>query len=292
MNWHAIIPTDWRGWTEVLILWLGLYNAWRSLRGTRGAKVLTGLVSVLFFIVVVSGFLELPVLGWMFRNFSTALLFMFIVIFQPEIRRALAALGTNQLFSTATGTKEIVEQVAETTFDLANRQLGALIAIERDVNLTSFGETGQEIDCKFSQPLVTSLFFPKTPLHDGGIIVRGDRLLYAACTFPVIQRPDLDRTLGMRHRAALGLTDESDAVVVVVSEETGTVSICFRGRLERDFDPESFKRRLSELLLLDKNEKARATPHASLAGQAAESPAGSARVGGSPKEHRSDRLAF
>ncbi len=292
MNWNAIIPMDWRGWIEVAILWLGLYYSWRSLRGTRGAKVLTGLVSILFFIVVVSGFLELPVLGWMFRNFSTALLFMFIVIFQPEIRRALAALGTNKLFATATSTREIVEQVAEAAFDLANRQFGALIAIERDVNLTPVGETGEEIDCKFSPALVITMFFPKTPLHDGGVILRGDRLLYAGCTFPVIQRPDLDRTLGMRHRAALGLTDESDAIAVVVSEETGTVSLCHRGRLERNFDPESFKRRLGELLLLDKHEKARATSHASLAGQTAEPAAGDAGLGGGTQEHRSDRLAF
>lgn len=292
MNWHAVIPMDWRGWFEVLILWLGLYYAWRSLRGTRGAKVLTGLVSILFFIVVVSGFFELPVLGWMFRNFSTALLFMFIVIFQPEIRRALAALGTNRLFATATSTREIVEQISDSVFELSSRQFGALIAIERDVNLSPVGETGQEIDCKFSPELVTTIFFPKTPLHDGGLILRGDRVMYAACIFPVIQRSDLDRALGMRHRAAMGLTDESDAIAIVVSEETGTVSICHRGRLERNFDPESFKRRLGELLLLDKNEKNPTTHNAPLAGEAAEPPAGAARVGGGAQEHRSDRLAF
>lgn len=292
MNWHAFLPMDWRGWIEVCILWLALYYAWRSLRGTRGAKVLTGLVSLLFFMIVVSGLLELPVLGWMFRNFSTALLFMFIVIFQPEIRRALAALGTNRLFATATHTREIVEQVAEAAFDLANRQFGALIAIERDVNLTPVGETGQEIDCKFSPALLTTMFFPKTPLHDGGVILRGDRVLYAGCTFPVIQRPDLDRTLGMRHRAALGLADESDAIIVVVSEETGTVSLCHRGRLERNFDPESFKRRLGELLLLDKNEKNPATRDASLAGETAEPAAGAADLGGRAPDHRTDRLAF
>lgn len=292
MRWEMFIPMNWRGWIEVFVLWLALYYAWRSLRGTRGAKVLTGLISLIFFTVVVSSLLELPVLGWMFRNFSTALLFMFIVIFQPEIRRALAALGTNKLFATATSTREIVEQLAEAAFDLSSRQFGALIAIERDVNLTPVGETGEEIDCKFSPALVTTIFFPKTPLHDGGVILRGDRLLYAACIFPVIQRPDLDRTLGMRHRAALGLTDESDAIAVVVSEETGTVSICHRGRLERNFDPESFKRRLGELLLLDKNEKNSATRDTSLAGESAEPAAGSAGLGRGTQEHRGDRLAF
>lgn len=294
MTWSDFLPADWRGWFEVVILWFGLYYAWRSLRGTRGAKVMTGMVSVLVALMMLSSFFELPVLSWVFRSFSTALIFIFIVIFQPEIRRALAALGTHQLFSTATGTQEVVEQLAEATFDLANHQLGALIAVERDVNLTPFGETGQEIDCKFSPALVTTIFYAKTPLHDGGLIVRGDRILCAACTFPVIQRPDLDRTLGMRHRAALGLSDESDAIVIVVSEETGVVSICHRGVLERNFDPESLKRRLGELLLLDKNEKGASAAHASLAGQTAHSTSRASSVGGGKKESesRSDRLAF
>jgi diadenylate cyclase len=292
MSWRDLLPMDWRACLEVLILWLGLYNAWRSLRGTRGAKVLTGLVSVIFGVAVVSGFFDLPVLSWMFRNFSTALLFMFIVLFQPEIRRALAALGTNRLFAQATGTREIVAHLSDATFDLANRQLGALIAIERDVNLAAFGESGEEVDCKFSPAVVTTIFFPKTPLHDGGVILRGDRLLYAGCTFPVSQRLDLDRSLGMRHRAALGLSDESDAVVIVVSEETGVVSICHRGSIERNFDPESFKHRLAEVLLLEKHEKARATRDSSLASKAAHPPARSDAVGGGTEEHRSDRLAF
>ncbi|MEQ1859047.1 MAG: diadenylate cyclase CdaA [Chthoniobacteraceae bacterium] len=292
MSWSTFLPTDWRGALEVAILWAGLYGAWRSLRGTRGARVLTGLVSVLFAMMLVSGFFDLPVLGWVFRNLSTALLFMFIVIFQPEIRRALAALGTHQLFARAAGTTEFVEQITEATFELANRQLGALIALERDINLAPFGESGQEIDCKLSPALLTTIFFHKTPLHDGGVIIRGDRLLFASCTFPVIQRPDLDRTFGMRHRAALGLSDESDAIVVVVSEETGVVSICHHGKLERNFDPESFRRRLSELLLLDKNEKTTPADHKTLAGKTADAPARPAAVGRGAQEPRSDRLAF
>jgi diadenylate cyclase len=292
MSWDDILPVSWRGWLEIVILWIGIYHAWRSLRGTRGAKVLTGLVSIIFGVAVVSGFFELPVLSWMFRNFSTALLFTLIVLFQPEIRRALAALGTNRLFATASGTREFADQLTEATFELANRQLGALIAVERDVNLGPFGESGEEIDCKFSPALVTTIFYPKTPLHDGGVIIRGDRVLFAGCTFPVIQRPDLDRALGMRHRAALGLSDESDAVVVVVSEETGVVSVCYRGSIERNFDPESLKRRLGELLLLEKNEKARPTRDASLAGKTAQSRTRTSPVGSSSEEHRSDRLAF
>ena len=292
MNWPELLPRDWRDWFEVLILWAGIYYAWRSIRGTRGARVLMGLALLILLIATLSGFFDLPVLGWIFRNVTTAFIFTLIVIFQPEVRRGLAAIGSNKLFSSSSSSQETVEMITETIFDLANRQLGALIAIERDQNLEPFGESGQEIDCKFSPALLVSIFFPKTPLHDGGVIIRNDRVLTAACTFPVSQRVDLDRTLGMRHRAALGLCEESDALVIVVSEETGIVSICHRGSIERNFDPESFKRRLGELLLLDKYEKAQAPRHEPLAGETHFPGSGTRPVGRGPEEPRSDRLAF
>jgi diadenylate cyclase len=292
MTWRDILPTEWRDFLEVAVLWICIYNGWRSIRGTRGAKVLTGLALLILVIATISGFFNLPVLGWIFRNVSTAFVFTMIVLFQPEIRRALAALGSHRMFATASQTPEMIQQLAETTFDLANRQLGALIAVERDQNLEPIGESGTELDAKFTPELVVSLFFTKTPLHDGGVIVRGDRVLVAGCTFPVTQRVDLDRTLGMRHRAGIGLSDESDAVVIVVSEETGVVSICHRGTIQRDFDPESFKRRLGELLLLDKNEKALLTHQPPLAGQADLARPDPARLGRGSEESTSDRLAF
>jgi diadenylate cyclase len=292
MTWEDFLPTDWRDFLEVAVLWFCIYNAWRSIRGTRGAKVLTGLALLILVIATISGFFNLPVLGWIFRNVSTAFVFTMIVLFQPEIRRALAALGSHRMFATASQTPEMIEQLADTTFDLANRQLGALIAVERDQNLEPIGESGTELDAKFSPELVISLFFPKTPLHDGGVIVRGDRVLVAGCTFPVTQRVDLDRTLGLRHRAAIGLSDESDAVVIVVSEETSVVSICHRGSIQRNFDPESFKRRLGELLLLQKNEKARLSRQSPLAGQADLARPDTARLGRGSEESTSDRLAF
>jgi diadenylate cyclase len=233
--------------------------------GTRGAKVLSGLAVVFLSVVMLTRVFELEVIGWLFTNLSAFLIFG--VIFQPELRRALAALGSHRIFVTDTQSREAVELIAETTFDLANRQLGALIAIERDTNIESFAETGVEVDCKLSPELVVSMFFPKTPLHDGAVIVRNDRIVSAGCMLPVSQRVDLDRTLGTRHRAAIGLTEESDAVVVVVSEETGIVSLCHRGMIERNYDPESFKQRLGELLLLDKHENAPEARHRTLARQ-------------------------
>jgi diadenylate cyclase len=292
MNFARLIPDHWKDGLEILILWLALYWLWIFFRGTRGAKVLTGLAVLFLVLSVLSEFFALEVIGRLLQYLSTFLVVAVVVIFQPELRRALAALGSNRLFAVATTTRETTELITEITFDLANQQLGALIALERDTNIESFAESGVPIDCQLSRELAVTIFFPKTPLHDGGIIVRNDRIVAAACVFPVSQRVDLDRTLGTRHRAALGLSDESDAVVIVVSEETGIVSICHRGRIERNFDPELFKRRLGELLLLEKDTKDSRSDRKPLAGETALAGAGGDALGSDPKERQRDNLAF
>ncbi len=292
MNLGSFIGRHWRDLVEIGILWAAIYNAWIFFRGTRGAKVLTGLAVILLAIVLCSEIFELPEISWLFRNLVTVLAFALVVIFQPELRRALAALGSSRFFATVTQRRETVEALTETTFELANRQLGALIAIERDTNIDNFAETGTPLDCELSPDLVVSIFFPKTPLHDGALVIRNDRIVSAACVLPVSQRVDLDRTLGTRHRAALGLTEESDAAVIVVSEETGIVSICHRGQIERNFDPASFKQRIGELLLLQKDEDPETNRPASLGREARGSGPGHHAVGRDPQEHPHDRIAF
>lgn len=292
MNFGQLISAYWRDLLEIVILWAAIYNAWIFFRGTRGVKVLTGLAVLLLLIALCSEIFELPVISWLFRNLVTFLTFALLVIFQPELRRALAALGSHHIFAAVTQSRETIEVLTEVTFDLANRQLGALIAIERDTNIDSFAETGVSIDCELSPELAVSIFFAKTPLHDGGLILRNGRIVSAACVFPVSQRVDLDRTLGTRHRAALGLTEESDAVVIVVSEETGIVSICHRGQIERNFDPESLKQRLGELLLLAKNEHAQKTSAPSVAREDRLPTPGNNPMGSDQKKHSDDRLAF
>ena len=282
----------WKDGIEIFILWAALYWLWVFFRGTRGAKVLTGLAVLFLVMSLLSEFLELQVIGRLLQYLSTFLVLAVVVIFQPELRRALAALGSNRLFAIATGTRETTELLTEIAFDLSNQQLGALIAIERDTNIESFADSGVPIDCQLSRELAVTIFFPKTPLHDGGIIIRDDRIVSGACVFPVSQRVDLDRTLGTRHRAALGLSEESDAVVIVVSEETGIVSICHRGRIERNFDPESFKRRLGELLLLEKSGKTSRADRKSLAGKAPVIGPDGEIVTARPKPRESDNLAF
>jgi len=243
------IAAHWRDALEILILGAGIYGVWAFVRVTRGARVLLSLAFALLFMLLMAQLLELRVVGWLFRSISLFVAFSLVVLFQPELRRALASLGSHRLLSLVAQDRASVEVLAETTFELANRQLGALIAVERENSLDEFARSGVLIDSNLSQELLVTIFHPKTPLHDGGVIVRGDRILSAASIWPVTQRVDLDRNLGLRHRAGLGLTEEFDAVVIVVSEETGIVSICHGGVIERNFDPESFKARLDELLL-------------------------------------------
>ncbi len=242
------LQDHWRDGLEISLIWLALYQTWRRLRDSRGVHIVTGVAIGTVAILLLSEVLHLPALDWLLRNISELGLFTLVVIFQPELRRAAARLGNKGLFRNPQHNKETVEVVSELTFELANRELGALIAIERDVPLHAWVESGVEIDGQLSTELVVSIFHPKTPLHDGGLVIRDERLLAGACIFPVTDRTDLDRNLGLRHRAGLGLTEETDAVVIVVSEETGEVSLCKGGEMERDFDPETFRKRLQELL--------------------------------------------
>ncbi|HEY6110882.1 MAG TPA: diadenylate cyclase CdaA [Chthoniobacterales bacterium] len=240
---------SWRSVLEIIILWVAIYFGYLYFRGTRGAKVLTGLAIVFLTLILISTLLNLPVIGWIVRSFSVFLAVALVVIFQPELRRGLAELGGHPIFSLTSEKRETVHDLAEGVTQLANKQFGALIAIERDTSIRVYEETGVTLDSDFSVELVLTIFHPKSALHDGGVIIRNGRIAAAACIFPVSQRETLDRSLGLRHRAGLGITEESDAVAVVVSEETGGISICHRRRIERGFTPETFRQRISEILL-------------------------------------------
>jgi diadenylate cyclase len=211
--------------------------------------VLTGLAIVFLTLTLISQLLNLVVIGWIIRSFSVFLAVALVVIFQPELRRGLAELGGHPIFSLTSEKRETVHDIAEAVMQLANKQFGALIAIERDTSVRVYEESGVILDSEFSIELMLTLFHPKSALHDGGVIIRNGRIAAAACIFPVSQRETLDRSLGLRHRAGLGITEESDAVAVIVSEESGGISICYRRRIERNFTPETFRHRLSELLL-------------------------------------------
>lgn len=246
---------SWRSLFEIVLLSVVLYYGYLYFRGTRGAKVLTGLAIVFLTLVLISTLLNLVVIGWIVRSFSVFLAIALVVIFQPELRRALAELGGHPIFSLTSEKRETVHDIAEAVAQLANKQFGALIAIERDTSIRVYEESGVTMDADFSVELMLSIFHPKSALHDGGVIIRNGRIAAAACIFPVSQRETLDRSFGLRHRAGLGITEESDAVAIVVSEETGAISICHRRRIERNFDPETFRQRISELLLQGKDDE-------------------------------------
>ncbi|CAN5158147.1 diadenylate cyclase CdaA [soil metagenome] len=245
----------WRDVLEVLILSGILYLGYSYFRETRGVHVLILLAGAMISLTLLAQLADLAVVGWMVRWLSAFLLIAMVIIFQPELRRALAEIGSHRFFSLTKQKAEFVERMDEVVRKLSAKRYGALFAIERRIDLDQYLETGVVIDGEFSNELILTIFHPKTALHDGGMIVRQDNIEGAGCVFPISQREMMDRSIGLRHRAGMGITEETDAIAVVVSEETGNVSICHKGQIERDLDSEEFKQRLAELLILDREKK-------------------------------------
>ena len=238
----------WNVLLEVLLYALGGWRLFRYFRGTRGARVLTGLAIFVVGLVVLSRGLDLVATRWLLDHYATYAPVVLIVLFQPELRRAFAELGSRRLLSGRGQHQRLLDRLCDCTFELAGRHYGALIALERGIGLRSYAETGVSLDAVFSSELLTTIFHPKTSLHDGGLILRGERVVAAACIFPVSQRESLDRSFGLRHRAGLGLSEETDAIAVVVSEETGSVSLCSGARIERGLSPVQLRERLRRIL--------------------------------------------
>lgn len=236
-----------------------VYWAYRHFRAKRGVRVLARLLVVLLLITLISELLDLEVIGLLVKSAAFFLSMALIVAFQPELRRAIAELGNSGFLFISEKKQDLAEQLEAVVKQLSAKRFGAIFAIERGIELNSHLETGVEIDAKFSSELVMTIFHSKTALHDGGMIIREGRVLGAGCVFPVTQKEFQDRSIGLRHRAGIGLTEESDAIAIVVSEETGDVSICHSGEIERDLDPETFRRRLHELLEVDEDERASMT---------------------------------
>ena len=226
----------WRSAVEIVLLSVVIYYGYLYFRGTRGAKVLTGLAIVFLTLTLISQLLNLVVISFIIRSFSVFLAVALVVIFQPELRRALAELGGHPIFSLTSEKRETVHDLAEVVAQLSSKQFGALIAIERDTSIKIYEETGVIVDAQFSSELLLTLFHPKSALHDGGVIVRGGRIAAAACIFPVSQRETLDRSLGLRHRAGLGITEKSRTRSRLSSRRKRARSQSVIGRrIERDF---------------------------------------------------------
>jgi diadenylate cyclase len=248
MIWHEL-QAVWRQVVEIMILTVGIYYVLRFIRGTRGAPVVTGFLVVLLAFVLVSFLLKLKVLQYLLGAFSAFFILAVLVIFQPELRRMLAELGNLPLFATAHEQRENIEVMIQTVERLSDVRIGALIAIEQSIRLQEAVESGIVVDCEATPEMLETIFFPNNAIHDGGVILKGDRIACAACIFPLTQRQDLNKSLGTRHRAAIGLSEETDAVVVVISEETGAVSYAYRGQLVRAVTLEELRAFLTSVLV-------------------------------------------
>jgi diadenylate cyclase len=248
MVWEFLKVT-WRPAVEVLILAVGIYFPLMYLRKTRGWPIVLGLIVILSALTGIAILLNLEVIKWLLRYFYAGFALAVLIIFQPELRRMFAELGRFPLFVTAREERQHIEVVVQAAERLAEMRIGALIAIQDNTPLDDYLESGVVIDCQASPEMLETVFFPNNAIHDGGVIIRGDRIAKAACIFPLTTRQDLSRSLGTRHRAAIGLSEETDAAIVVVSEETGAVSYAHRGQLTRNVTVEELRAFLTSVFI-------------------------------------------
>jgi diadenylate cyclase len=243
----------WQVAIELLIIGVVVYFSLRFLQGTRGARLLKGvafiLITLYLIVRLVGERFDLARIEFLYSKFLLFSYFAIVIVFQPELRRALMRLGETRLFrSDTTELRGQIDVLVEAALYLSRRRCGALIAVERDTPLSANTESGTRLDAELSPELISTIFYPGSPLHDLGMIVRNGRVSHAAVQFPLAEAGDLERELGSRHRAAVGLSQESDAVIVVVSEETGDISVAERGRLIRKLSEEGLRDLLSGML--------------------------------------------
>jgi len=246
------VPFGWRDGLDILLVALVIYRIFTLFRGTRAMQMLVG-VGVLVAASLAARQLELHSLGWLLDTLWSFWVVVLVVLFQPELRRALTSIGHAPALRALLGsggveTLRVVDEIASVAGSLAERRIGALIVIERGTGLRQYAELGVALDALVSADLLTSLFLPYSPLHDGAAFIRDDRVIAAGCFLPLSRNLQLARQLGTRHRAALGVTEETDAVAVVVSEETGRLSLAVDGGIEALSGPDALRRRLLTLL--------------------------------------------
>jgi diadenylate cyclase len=258
-NFYAFLRSirDYNKWqiaVELALIAMVIYWVVRFLHGTRGARLLRGigllLISLYVVVEIMDGLdLDIGRIRFLYSNFLLFVLYASVVVFQPELRRALMRLGETRLFRTISSQlSETIDGLVESAMFCARRKIGLLVAIERDVGLGGVAENGTRINAELTAELLNTIFWPNSPLHDLGVIVSQGRVTYAGVQFPLAESGELEKELGSRHRAAVGMSQESDAIVLVVSEETGDISIAERGVLYRKLSPEALRDMLEELL--------------------------------------------
>jgi len=236
---------------DIALVYYLVYRMMLLIRGTRAVQMLVGIFFVLaLFVVSQEDLLNLTTMNWVLDKFVSSFIVILIVLFQPDIRRALSEMGKNPLFL-AGGRKRgptIYDEIIRATTRLASKHIGAIIVLEREAELSPFTEDAHEVDAKVTAGTLFSLFIPsyENPLHDGAVIIRKGRISHAGCFLPLTENPRVDKHLGTRHRAAIGLTEGTDAVVIVVSEESGVISLANQGEMKRGLDSASLRDELME----------------------------------------------
>ncbi|MFA5145122.1 MAG: diadenylate cyclase CdaA [Candidatus Omnitrophota bacterium] len=243
----------WKSIIEILILWIVIYHIMLFFEGTRAIQVLRGIIVLLlaFFLFQKLNFI---VLDWLLTKLFGISVIAILIIFHPEIRQGLARLGQRHLFGANLREDElenILQEIGRAAENISKNKLGALIAIEKNTPLAPYIESGVLVDARVSSDLIEAVFTPNNPLHDGGLIVQHGRIIAAGCLFPLTQNQDLSRLFGTRHRAALGLSEETDAIIIIVSEERRDVSLVYRGRLHKDLSQEELVSEIKEAMKIE-----------------------------------------
>ena len=244
-------PVGWWDLLDIAIVSVLIYEFLKLIRGTRAVQMAAGslLIVALFYI---SRLAPLQTVNWMIRNMLVYVAFAAIVIFQSDIRRALAHFGQAPFFRyfyRQEAANETIEEIVVAATMLSSQRVGAIIAVEREIGLRNYIESGIPLDATLTYDLLVTIFHTGSPLHDGAVILQEDRIAAAACFLPLTVNPRVSRELGTRHRAAIGLTEEGDAIAVVVSEETGKISLALEGRMERGLTPDALRERMRSLVV-------------------------------------------
>lgn len=227
---------------DVVIVSFLLFKLFTMMKGTRAVHMFFGLI-VLFIMSVAAQWLNLLALNWIISSLKTVWVIAFVIIFQPELRRALAAVGHNRFLSRLVKVQEtgVIPEIVRAAARMADKGVGAIIVLEKDMGLKNYIETGTKVDARVSAELIETIFSHNSPLHDGAVIIQADRMAAAGCILPLTQDQRLSAALGTRHRSAIGLTEESDAIVIVVSEETHAISYATGGKLKRKIDTNTLR---------------------------------------------------
>jgi diadenylate cyclase len=241
---------------DIALVYYLFYRVLLIIKGTRAFQMLMGL-GLIVVVLVTSQWLKFYTLDWLIHSFWSQIVLAIVILFQPEIRRTLAQVGQRRFFralSPVEGSK-FIEETVKAAVSMANKRIGALMVLERETDLTTIVEMGTELEAKVTKELLTSIFLPYSPIHDGAAIIRNGRIVAAGCFLPLTLSSNLSKSLGTRHRAAVGLTEETDAVVVVVSEETGEISVVMSGAIEPNVDAPRLRQVISDLFVKQKKTK-------------------------------------